>query len=276
MRLVKIIWVVIVFSILTVLTQIGGLIYLASFLLHNTVNKRIATKYLQQTLKFGVFLIMYLLATLFLVPLIARSFGRVPMPLTETTHLRPLNVLNWLLNRNYVRPGLKQAALEVAKQMNEQFPGTTLNYLDASFPFFNKFPLLPHLSHNDGKKVDFSFCYVDSKTNKPSNSAPSFIGYGICEEPRLNEVNTTIFCTQHGRWQYNLLREIVPQGNKANYIFDSVRTRALVVLFASKPIVGKIFIEPHLKARLMLTSSKIRFQGCGAVRHDDHLHVQIK
>ena len=43
-----------------------------------------------------------------------------------------------------------------------------------------------------------------------------------------------------------------------------------------QPNLGKVFIEPHLKDRMKLTNSKIRFHGCGAVRHDDHIHIQLK
>ena len=68
----------------------------------------------------------------------------------------------------------------------------------------------------------------------------------------------------------------MPQGNKKNFTFDSTVTKELVNYFASKPVIGKIFIEPHLKTRLGLTSDKIRFHGCQAVRHDDHIHVQLK
>ena len=39
------------------------------------------------------------------------------------------------------------------------------------------------------------------------------------------------------------------------------------------PGVQKILIEPHLKERLQLQSSKVRFQGSRAARHDDHVHV---
>jgi hypothetical protein len=35
--------------------------------------------------------------------------------------------------------------------MDEKFPGTVTIALDANFPFVNGFPLLPHLSHADGK-----------------------------------------------------------------------------------------------------------------------------
>ena len=40
--------------------------------------------------------------------------------------------------------------------------------------------------------------------------------------------------------------------------------------------IKKIFIEPHLKTRWGLKNyQKIRYHGCHAVRHDDHIHVQL-
>jgi hypothetical protein len=39
------------------------------------------------------------------------------------------------------------------------------------------------------------------------------------------------------------------------------------------PRIGKIFIEPHLKQRFAPSEAKIRFQGCRAARHDDHIHL---
>ena len=160
--------------------------------------------------------------------------------------------------------------------MSNKFPGTIINYLDANFPFVNKFPLLPHLSHNDGKKLDLSFHYNDSGTGLMTNDVPSFIGYGICEEPKDGEENKPEDCEKKGFWQYNLLRNNVSQANKDKLTFDNKRTRELVNSFASQDGLGKIFIEPHLKTRLGLNSSKIRFHGCQAVRHDDHIHVQLK
>ena len=38
---------------------------------------------------------------------------------------------------------------------------------------------------------------------------------------------------------------------------------------------AKVFIEPHLRRRLGVESSKLRFQGCRAARHDDHIHMQL-
>ena len=181
-----------------------------------------------------------------------------------------------LLNRNYVRPELKQIAFDVAKEMNDKFPGTTIHYLDANFPFIDKFPLLPHLSHNDGKKLDFAFCYRDTKTGEPTNECPSFIGYGISEEPLPGEKNTADFCADKGFWQYSILTKIMSHNTPTEFTFDNEKTKELVNLIAIQPAIEKIFIEPHLKTRLQLTSEKIRFHGCQAVRHDDHIHFQVK
>jgi hypothetical protein len=276
MRILKIVLIVIAVFALTVLTQVGGLVLLLSLFTHKLINKKVKSQWGCRLLKWASFPVLYLITTLGIVPLIARPLGRVPLPVTQTNNLQPLNVMTCLLNRHYVRPALRQAAQEVASQMNHQFPGTVVNYLDAGFPFINKFPLVPHLSHNDGKKLDLAFCYIDNRTGQSTNQAPSIIGYGISEEPRAHEINTTSMCSRNGYWQYNFMMNIIPQGNKRYFTFDSIRTKELVNFFATAPSIGKIFIEPHLKTRLHLTSDKIRFHGCQAVRHDDHIHVQLK
>lgn len=264
------------FAVLTLLTQIGGMIYLLLQPLFRRIDKRFTGRFQRWLGKTGLYLAAYLIATLCVVPLIARPFGRVPMPLTLHNHVRPQNILTCLLNRHYVRPQLRQITEAVAQDMANAYPGTELNYLDGCFPFINKFPLFPHLSHNDGKKLDLSFCYIDARSGTPTNKTPSAIGYGICEEPRPGEKDQPCFCAENGYWQYNFMRHLVPQGNKKNFIFDSTRTRAEVLFFAKRENIGKIFIEPHLKTRLELAAiDKIRYHGCHAVRHDDHIHVQL-
>ena len=273
MALLRIIWVIIVFAILTIVTQAGGVIYLFSFATHKFINNKTSNKYFRGLCKLVSFLIIYCIMAFALLPMIAKPFGRVALPVFESNRLQPQNILTCFLNRHYVNPLLRKAAFDAAQQMNEKHPNTILNYLDANFPFINGFPLFPHLSHDDGKKLDISFCYIDNKTGDETNNCPSFIGYGICEEPRPDEKNTAEFCRKN--WQYSFLRAIVPQGNKKNFRFDSIRTKELVNLFAFSKAINKIFIEPHLKARLSLFSEKIRFHGCRAVRHDDHIHIQL-
>ncbi len=276
MRIIKFIWSTIIFIFLTVLTQVGGMVYLISGFSNKFINKRFENRSVRSVLKFASFLILYSITTFLIIPVFAKPLGRVPLPLTPQDNLKPLNFLTCFLNRHYVRPELKQTAIDVAKQINSKYPGTVINYLDANFPFINNFPLVPHLSHNDGKKLDIAFCYIDNKTGMPTNQTPSFIGYGISEEPRKDEVNTAGFCSEKGYWQYSFLKNIIPQGKQHNFTFDNIRTKELVNLFISQSTIGKIFIEPHLRSRLKLTNNKIRFHGCQAVRHDDHVHIQLK
>ncbi|OYU94634.1 MAG: hypothetical protein CFE21_15260 [Bacteroidetes bacterium B1(2017)] len=267
---------ILIFIVLTVFTQIGGLVYLLCTFLYRFINTLSNQKLTQLGLKFTLFVSLYLFFTFLIVPPIAKHFGRVPLPISEQNGLRPLTKLTCLLNRNYVRTELRELAFSVATQMGQKYPGTCVNYLDANFPFINHFPLIPHLSHNDGKKLDLSFCYTLSSTGEASNLNPSVIGYGVCEEALPAEQNTAEFCTQKGYWQYSFLTHIIPQGKKKDYVFDPIRTKELVLLFASQQNISKIFIEPHLKLRMNLSNDKIRFHGCQAVRHDDHIHVQIK
>jgi len=267
---------ILAFLLLTILTQTGGLVYVINFTTYRFINRKIERSWLNRLCKLMTFIVLYLLTTFIIVPVLAKPFGRVQLPVTTTNNLRPLTFMTCLLNRNYVRKDLRDVAFIVAGNMNKKYPGTVVNYLEANFPFINGFPLFPHLSHNDGKKLDLAFCYKGKQSLQETNDTPSPIGYGICEEPTAAEKNTAGFCAQQGYWQYSLLKSLMPQGRKNDFVFYREKTKFLVELFAYDNRIGKIFIEPHLKLRLQLTSDKIRFHGCQAVRHDDHIHVQLK
>jgi hypothetical protein len=277
MKVLSLIGKIFLFLLLTFLTQIGGIIWLISLAGAGIIDKKITGRMSGALAKLSAFLLLYLICVFLIVPLLARPFGRVPLSITTYHNLKPLTVWTCLLNRNYVRSDLKNVAEQVATEMNQKFPGTVTHYLDANFPFINKFPLPPHLSHNDGKKLDLAFCYLGSGAGNQTNDVPSPIGYGISEEPRPGEIDQPCICRQQGYWQYGFMRKIMPQGNRNNFLLDSVRTKEMVILFAANDKVGKIFIEPHLKVRLGLAGlDKIRYHGCRAVRHDDHIHVQLK
>jgi hypothetical protein len=276
MSVLKILLGVLAFSLLTVLTQIGGIVLLISLLIFRMLDKRIKRRWARVMGKVVSFLLLYLFFVFVLVPFTARPLGRVPLPLLEYKHVRPANIWTVLLNRNYVRPELRDVTYEVALKMNDKYPGTTINYLDANFPFIDKFPLPPHLSHNDGKKLDVSFHYMNKQTGERSSEVPSWLGYGVCEEPLPGEFDRPAECGRKGYWQYNFMSRTVSQKNKEKFPFDAKRTRDLVNFYVAHKSIGKILIEPHLKTRLRLTSNKVRLHGCNAVRHDDHIHVQLK
>ena len=185
----------------------------------------------------------------------------------------PTNYMMVLLNRNYVRPQLNkllQATTDDLKESNIQ-----INYLDANFPFINKFPLLPHLSHNDGKKLDISLVY-ENAGGEITNQQKSVSGYGVFENPRPNEYNQIDKCLIRGYFQYDYPKYVTFGSINNELKFSTKGTKRLIKSILKNKSLGKLFIEPHLKHRLSLKNSKIRYHGCRAVRHDDHIHIQLK
>lgn len=259
------------FSLLTLLTQVGGLLYLLYLPMVQVIKRRVTNKTLARGIRFAAFCTVYMLGSWLLISPLARLNGRVPMPVFSEAQLQPANYFYVLANRHFVQPELRAATIEVAKQMGEE---VTLYYLDAGFPFIDGFPLLPHRSHDDGQKLDLAFIYHQSKGQELLEGSPSWLGYGYLEKPRSGESNQPLACKQQGYWHYSLLSSIVPQDR--NYTFSEPLNRKLLLKLSAHPSVDKIFIEPHLKSRLGLSSrSNIRFHGCAAVRHDDHIHIQL-
>lgn len=268
-------WIVLV-ALLTVISQVGGAMLLCCIPVFRFLKKRFPERPFRHALNTGVFLGVYLSFSLLLLPSLAALFDRVPLPVSSNHQLKPLNYVTCFLNRHYVDPQLKTTLEQIAGQMNDKYPGTVVAYLDANFPLFDNFPLIPHLSHDDGKKVDLAFFYIDKKSDQPiTRNAPSFIGYGVFEDPLPGESDYPAQCADKGYWQYGFMERIVPQGGKKKMKLNQNRTAALIKSLASHANVKKIFLEPHLKERLNLTSGKIRYHGCHAVRHDDHIHIQL-
>lgn len=250
----------IIFILLTIITQIGGVLFLISL----WINKK---KKLNTIL---VFISFYLVTTFLLVPHLSPLLGREPI--INSSKIEPTNYLTILLNRNYVRPKLNQLLKKTEKHLgNVPFK---IKYLDASFPFINKFPLLPHLSHNDGKKIDLSFIYKDSHGIVDAKKSRS--GYGVFVPIKNAEYNQTKVCKSKGAFQYNYTKYLTLGQINKKLIFSPKGTKQLIKALLKNRELGKLFIEPNLKKRLGLTDNRVRNHGCQAVRHDDHIHVQLK
>ena len=72
------------------------------------------------------------------------------------------------------------------------------------------------------------------------------------------------------RWDLNILQPFWH-----SYKLDEIRMKSALQILTEDKRVEKLFIEPHLKTRLGVESPKIRFQGCRAARHNDHIHFQL-
>ena len=256
---------ILIFGILTIITQIGGIAYFISLYLNKKWKTNLKLK------QIITFLGVYLLCTFIIVPLLAPIFGREKVKHTES--IKPTNYMTVLLNRNYVRPNLNTLLQNTEKELKNT--GIEIHYLDANFPFINKFPLLPHLSHNDGKKIDISLIYETSK-GVISTRQKSVSGYGVFENPKPHEYNQIEKCINQGYFQYDYPKYITFGEMNEDLTFSNIGTKKIVQSFLKSNLLGKLFIEPHLKQRLNLKNNRIRYHGCRAVRHDDHIHVQLK
>ncbi len=196
---------------------------------------------------------------------IAPYFGRVPIACHTSDNLRVQSWMYCVLNRTYVTPKMAEVLTHTADAMAEAYPGTQTLMLDGNFPFVTGFPLLPHLSHDDGEKADFAFYYAVAGEYQPGFTK-SPLGYFAFEDGQTQ-------CRKQWpslRWDFRALQMFWPDAE-----VEWQRTRAVVAHLVKDPRVGKIFLEPHLVQRLGLMHPKVRFQGCRAARHDDHIHVQL-
>jgi hypothetical protein len=235
--------------ILTLLTQLGGIAWLASRWFPKPI------------LAFAALYTAASLAAVYIAP----QFGRVSLPCTKTADTYVRSPLTCALNRHYVTPALKQVLTDLGKSMATQHPQTKTLLLDANFPFVTGFPLLPHLSHNDGTKADIAFYYQNAKSFLPGKTR-SPIGYFAFEDGPSDCPPATLSLRWNLPWLQPLWPDITP---------EPTRMTAALNWLSNDPRVGKIFIEPHLRIRYNATHPKIRFQGCRAARHDDHIHIQL-
>ena len=252
-------WVV----ILTIITQIGGVIYLFSaFMYRRSVLKR-----------WTVFIVLYLFSTFFIVPFVAPFFGREKIQTTDTVKIHTL--FTSLTNRNYVVPEVNTVLTNVSTKLLKRYPDVEVHCLDANFPFFDGFPLLPHISHNDGKKLDISLIY-ENKKGLIINDKPSVSGYGVFESPLKREYDQISVCKEKGYWQYDFPKYLTLGTVNPDLNFSEKGTKKLMQFFTQEASIAKIFIEPHIRDRMQIRHPKIRYHGCRAVRHDDHIHIQVR
>jgi hypothetical protein len=264
-KLLKIIAQLFLFLCLTILTQIGGIALLLSLGINKKWKKDFKLKSVM------TFLGVYLLMTLLIVPLITPIFGREKVKHSEK--VKPATYMTILLNRNYVKPALNDLIAKTADDLKNT--NIQLRYLDANFPFIDKFPLLPHLSHNDGKKIDLNLVY-ENENGEIVHQRKSVSGYGVFEAPKPDEHNQIKECKKAGYWQYDFTKYLTFGKINQDLTFSEKGNKQLIESILKQQDLGKIFIEPHLKTRMNLRSSRVRYHGCRAVRHDDHIHVQLK
>ena len=198
--------------------------------------------------------------------------GLVPLP-CKSGPIQPVAARYCRDHKNYVTPAARETLLRVAKALQRRHPEIVVRYMEASWPSGVR-PMPPHLSHGDGRQIDLVLFYEDlhgrplSRPGRPyGRHAP---GYGAFEPPRreADRVCVDSADTPHDAPD--------PPADRPWRLSD-VRTGSLISLLSAAPEVRRIFLEPHLKSRLGFSGDpKVRFAGCEAARHDDHIHVDFR
>lgn len=251
-------------TLLTLLTQIGGLAYVDALLATRPWRRAGSPRWRRAVCLPLATLLVYAIAS-WAMPLFATHFDRVPVHCGTTTE-----VACWL-NRAYLRTTTMSVVNRLDRDMSAQFSHSHVTVLEGSFPLFDGFPLPPHLSHNDGRKVDLAYFYRDASGQPIARGSPSPVGYFHFQQPRPGDREPCAGRFTPLRWSFAWLQPKEPA-----WILDEERTRAMVLWLKARPEVTRIFIEPHLADRLGVSGGKVRFQGCQAARHDDHLHVEVQ
>ncbi len=184
------VWAVAVIVILTLLTQIGGLVMLVVWGISRLALPRTMGAWRRASINALLFVVVYAAFSVLVVPPLAALGGRVPLPCRAQPDraFAAGSVLLCALNRHYVVPDLIVLLSELSGEIDRAFPGTTTLFLDANFPFLNGFPLLPHLSHSDGRKLDLAFYYADADGRYLPAVTRSPIGYWAFERPSEREL----------------------------------------------------------------------------------------
>jgi len=269
---------ILVLLVLTALSQVGGAVLVFSTLVVWSIFpsgrlgwfKGFFTHLIAFSLVYGA------IAAL-LVPPVARIYGRVPLPCVanETATYGALNPLTCVLNRNYAVPEVAAALTRMAEHMSNVHENSVVGYLDAGFPFFEHFPLLPHITHRTGRDLDLAYFYTDEEGRYLPGKARSPIGYWGFVQP-LAGARQSCADAQKGlslRWNMTWLQPLLKP-----YRLDEARTGELLrwlVQEGGEHGVKGVIIEPHVSEQLGVHSQLIRFQGCRAARHDDHIHVDF-
>ena len=265
---------------LTVVTQTAGIaLWLATPLLAGLRDRlaRGGAPFAGTMFALAGFVVTFLVNALVVTPGLAALVERVPLPCVGDSPLQPVTKWTCLFSRHYVTPALKTKLEALASDMAQRSPGDSVYYLDAGFPFGFGLPMLPHVTHLDGRAVDLAFAYQAESPTSPTgfvpSEPPSPLGYGKFEPPGDEEARPCADVDSPLRWSFAWLQPLMSEA-----AMDRERTHAIIAWLltdTNRPAVRRIFLEPHLRDRLALTDARVRFEGCDDTRHDDHLHVEL-
>jgi len=278
MKVLNILVIIILFVILTALSQVGGIILLLWLLLYQFFKKRFKNAWVRRGVHVGGFVVFYLFLMFVIIPPLARIQDRVPLPMSKSGALVPVTYWTAIFGRNYIKSEGRAKLENIAEAYVKKHPDLKVKYMDCNYPFRINMPgtknvwilegLLPHITH-DGTKADIALVYND-KNGLSSNLTPTAFGYGSSVDPLPTETCTPCACEHSGYWQYSFMYRNIP---RTDYPLNNELSTELIKLF-DRNLPYTIFLEKHLQQRFNLHGNFSQ-AGCHSVRHDDHFHVTL-
>ena len=308
MKILNILGIILLFAILTILSQVGGIILLLWLLLYQFFKKRLKNTWVRRGVHVVGFVVFYLFFMFIIIPPLARIQDRVPLPMSKSGALVPVTYWTAIFGRNYIKSEGRDKLETIAEAFVKKHPELKVKYMDCNYPFrfigsdeIHKntgFPILeglfPHFTHL-GDKADIALIYNDEEGN-PSNLTPTAIGYGSSVEPNKDEpgyvgpncpCRTKTLNQKKGKdgvpcvcdntltlgfiRMYSFMYRNVPQNE--NIKLDTLNSASLIKMFT--PYDSGIILEAHLRKRLKVLQTSFGNHSCKTVRHDDHFHVRM-
>jgi hypothetical protein len=308
MKILNILGIILLFAILTILSQVGGIILLLWLLLYQFFKKRLKNTWVRRGVHVVGFVVFYLFFMFIIIPPLARIQDRVPLPMSKSGALVPVTYWTAIFGRNYIKSEGRDKLETIAEAFVKKHPELKVKYMDCNYPFrfigsdeIHKntgFPILeglfPHFTHL-GDKADIALIYNDEEGN-PSNLTPTVIGYGSSVEPNKDEpgyvgpncpCRTKTLNQKKGKdgvpcvcdntltlgfiRMYSFMYRNVPQNE--NIKLNTKKSASLIKMFT--PYDSRIILEAHLRERLEVLRNSFGNHSCKTVRHDDHFHVRM-
>jgi hypothetical protein len=283
MKVLNILGIILLFVILTALSQVGGLILLLWLLLYQFFKKRFKNAWVRRGVHVGGFVVFYLFFMFVIIPPLARIQDRVPLPMSKSGALVPVTYWTAIFGRNYIKSEGRAKLETIAEAYVKKHPDLKVKYMDCNYPFRINITgkknvwilegLLPHITH-DGTKADIALVYND-KNGLSSNLTPTAFGYGSSVDPLPTETCKPCKCEKEN-WQYSFMYQNLP---RSSYQLNSLESANLIDEFINYGI-KQLILEPHLIQRFRKHSKRIKsyrfgIAQCSSVRHDDHFHVTL-
>lgn len=135
MKILKILGIILAVSLLTILSQVGGIILLLWLVIFRSFREKLRNPWLRRGVNIGGFVIFYLFFMFAIIPPLARIQDRVPLPFSKSGALVPVSYWTAIFGRNYTISEGRDKLETIAAAFRKKYPQLKVKYMDCNYPF---------------------------------------------------------------------------------------------------------------------------------------------